>query len=106
MARLTNAVAAAVLALVAQTAQSDELARKQKLLAGLSTIQLLIEDLPSAAAACGLDLRLISNAVMYPLSGSKIRVVLAPQVAVPTLYVRLTTVVVAQGQICSTAVRI
>ena len=59
-------------------------------LKGISKMSLLVEDLSSKAASCGITVRKIETSVKYILSNSRIRIIDKLQVGTPTLYIQAT----------------
>jgi hypothetical protein len=68
------------------------------MLRGLSQVHILIEPLDDQAKACGLTSASIREAIMYPLSSSKIRVVSSLTDLV--FYVGITSIYAKASQIC------
>ena len=59
-------------------------------LKGISKMNLLVEDLSSKAATCGITTKKIETSVKYILSNSRIRIIDKFQFGTPTLYIQAT----------------
>ena len=59
-------------------------------LKGISKMNLLVEDLSSKAASCGITTKKIETSVKYILSNSRIRIIDKFQFGTPTLYIQAT----------------
>jgi S1-C subfamily serine protease len=99
MLQMVMIVAAAMIVLP----QQSHAQTLNKLLRGLSKVQLVIEDLDSDSKGCGLSEEAVRASVMYPLSSTDIRV--EPRVNV-AFYVNISTLLIAADQRCTSSLRI
>ena len=73
-------------------------------LRGVSQIQILIEKLDGASTDCGITEESIRDAVLYPVSSANLQI--TTRIGQPTLYLRLTTLLIKSISVCVTNIEI